>query len=270
MKQRFSFSLCFLLCLLLARPLSANFCVVDAENVGKKAQQIHLTYKEDKRGVIGPAIIEGFLMQYLPEVEGTFCPLAPVLSNDLVDQTVSFQFDQRSTQVKDFRAAYLDLLSGQAGPGIFQTTNGQLDIPLPRDYSLVLIALYNTCVDNSQSLLNIIIVDRDLFLCELPEPVFASSPRMLSSALPRASIDLFPNPARDRVSLRYQLTERAKVGLSVVNALGQRVSLFARREEWQEPGEYSQTWAWHSLPSGLYFLQLDVGGHREVLPFAVP
>ena len=72
-----------------------------------------------------------------------------------------------------------------------------------------------------------------------------------------------PNPARGAVSLVFELPERARIGLEVLDVSGGRVRLLA--EGLRERGIHTVTWnglaeSGASAPAGVYFMKLTVDG----------
>lgn len=76
----------------------------------------------------------------------------------------------------------------------------------------------------------------------------------------------YPNPFRDRTQIEYNLPIVGNVNVAVYNIFGSRVkSLLNKR---QNAGIYTITWNGrderdNKLPSGLYFLRLEVGVNNE-------
>ena len=72
------------------------------------------------------------------------------------------------------------------------------------------------------------------------------------------SVEIFPNPATDQVSVRYTLPVGAEVNVSVMNTLGQRVAgqNFGR----QAAGTQQQMVPLNGLGKGLYLVNVLVDG----------
>ena len=88
-------------------------------------------------------------------------------------------------------------------------------------------------------------------------------------ATPLASItptlQLFPNPARRTTAIRYDLTADAVVRVTMLDAAGRRIRAFAALA--QPAGSHRLVWngrsdAGTAVPSGVYFVQVDLGGQR--------
>lgn len=72
----------------------------------------------------------------------------------------------------------------------------------------------------------------------------------------------FPNPFRQKTTIRYQLNERNGVKLTVYNMIGQEVKTLV--QDMQTPGPYEATWdgrdaAGNRVASGLYIYRLQAG-----------
>lgn len=80
-----------------------------------------------------------------------------------------------------------------------------------------------------------------------------------------------PNPARERVQLRFRLESAAAVRLEVLDAQGRLLKGWGDRSA--VAGEHGVTWDFRdlrgrSLPAGRYFVRLDVNGSTTTRAFA--
>jgi hypothetical protein len=88
-----------------------------------------------------------------------------------------------------------------------------------------------------------------------------------SSLAPRSgALANYPNPFNPSTSIRYVLTEATDTRLTVLNLLGQTVSVLVDR--YQEAGTYEIVWNGTNdfgerVASGMYFCQLTTSGARE-------
>jgi photosystem II stability/assembly factor-like uncharacterized protein len=71
----------------------------------------------------------------------------------------------------------------------------------------------------------------------------------------------YPNPFNAETTIRFEITERAYVTLTVYDVLGQEVERLVR--ETLSPGSYLRRWSPGGLPSGVYLLNLNAGGFHE-------
>ncbi|MEZ5066043.1 MAG: FlgD immunoglobulin-like domain containing protein [bacterium] len=83
------------------------------------------------------------------------------------------------------------------------------------------------------------------------------------------AVSASPNPFRPTVQVQYHLPSRASVTASVFDVRGRRVRELVSGIV-QEPGDHELTWRGHddvgrSLPSGVYFVQIDAGDLRRSL-----
>lgn len=75
-----------------------------------------------------------------------------------------------------------------------------------------------------------------------------------------------PNPVSASTEIQLYLEKTTHVNISVVNILGQVVTLFNDLNFSQ--GENSVTWNAGNFPTGIYFIKVNNGGHlltRKIL-----
>lgn len=82
----------------------------------------------------------------------------------------------------------------------------------------------------------------------------------------------YPNPFREAVTLRYDLPRNGHIRLRVYNLLGEAV--LTLHDGLQPAGTHALAWDGHDaagqpLPSGLYFLELRAGAHRQTTPLTL-
>ncbi len=80
------------------------------------------------------------------------------------------------------------------------------------------------------------------------------------SLLPEGDFKLsaYPNPLTDWTTISYSLSKRSMVKTSVFDALGREVkTLFSGQ---REAGQNESIWKAASVPSGTYFIQVEVDG----------
>jgi Secretion system C-terminal sorting domain/Copper type II ascorbate-dependent monooxygenase, C-terminal domain len=89
---------------------------------------------------------------------------------------------------------------------------------------------------------------------------------LLSSALPFVPdnqkvvpLTLFPNPARDVVEIRFDLSEKSNYRVSVVAPSGRIVKLYGEKKDIQ-PGLCRETLEVGELPPGIYFVEVQTSG----------
>jgi hypothetical protein len=76
------------------------------------------------------------------------------------------------------------------------------------------------------------------------------------------SVTAFPNPFRDRTTIRYILARESQVRLEILNVYGQTVKIMAEKP--QKAGVYVMEFADENLPSGYYFCRLQTGTETRV------
>lgn len=80
-------------------------------------------------------------------------------------------------------------------------------------------------------------------------------------------VNLFPNPAKDKIQLDYQLLNSGEVAVEVMNLLGQVV--YSQNEGRKEAGDHSVTISRdQNFSSGMYLLQLSSASSKRVLKFS--
>lgn len=77
----------------------------------------------------------------------------------------------------------------------------------------------------------------------------------------------YPNPVAEQAMVRYELPQAARVRLAVYNALGQRTAVLV--DSPQPAGRKELRLATHTWPSGVYFVQLQVGSTAHMRKITV-
>ncbi len=77
----------------------------------------------------------------------------------------------------------------------------------------------------------------------------------------------YPNPATGEATVPFSLREAAHVRLTVFDVLGREVALLADGP--LEAGEHTVAFDGRALPSGAYFLRLDVAGSAQTRPLTL-
>ena len=72
----------------------------------------------------------------------------------------------------------------------------------------------------------------------------------------------YPNPFNPYTTISYQLPKTSYVELIIYNLLGQKVATLIDRE--MSAGSHSDRWDAQNVPSGIYFLKMDVGNNSIV------
>ena len=71
----------------------------------------------------------------------------------------------------------------------------------------------------------------------------------------------YPNPFTPETTIRFDVKERARVRLQIVNVLGQVVATLVDEE--RATGTYRAVFEARGLPSGSYFYRLEAGAFSE-------
>ncbi len=89
-----------------------------------------------------------------------------------------------------------------------------------------------------------------------------------STNLKSSALQASPNPFSDNTIISYELTEETKVGLKVVNILGEEVAILAN-DELQQIGSYEKVFNVGNLPNGIYLCSLKTGNKIENLRIVI-
>jgi type IX secretion system substrate protein len=81
-------------------------------------------------------------------------------------------------------------------------------------------------------------------------------------------LTLFPNPAKNNISLKYGLDNAAPVNIEVYDIVGKNVKTVALGE--QSSGEHSLDLNFENkLANGVFFLKMNVGNASQIVKFAI-
>lgn len=92
-------------------------------------------------------------------------------------------------------------------------------------------------------------------------PVPASPVEVAIDQVMATDLQLWPNPSRGQITLRYQLSEAGSVDLTIFNLAGHRIQQLLRQEQ-QMPGAYQTSHELLDLPAGIYVLTLRTGNQQ--------
>ncbi|MDP2036456.1 MAG: T9SS type A sorting domain-containing protein, partial [Ignavibacteria bacterium] len=73
----------------------------------------------------------------------------------------------------------------------------------------------------------------------------------------------FPNPFNPSTTIKYSVTQTARISLKVFDVLGREVTTLVNAIK--SPGEYSVAFNAKNLPSGVYFYKLSVGDFHQTM-----
>ncbi len=85
---------------------------------------------------------------------------------------------------------------------------------------------------------------------------------------PAAGITVFPNPAGNNVSIRYELQAESFVSIELTDILGRAVKMISAGKQ-QLPGRYDHTETVSDLKTGLYFIKASINGTEHVTKFLI-
>ncbi len=78
-------------------------------------------------------------------------------------------------------------------------------------------------------------------------------------------MEVYPNPAKDYLTLAYELKQSEEVQVSLMTLLGQQVTVFSQAGGDRSPGQHNEQLSLdqEKIASGLYFLVVKVGNKQE-------
>ena len=91
-----------------------------------------------------------------------------------------------------------------------------------------------------------------------PDYVGVSDPEKLASVKLSTS---YPNPFKDKTTIRYQVPEREKVSLKVYTSAGVLVDVLV--DEIKDVGLYYEDYSASGLNSGVYYYRFEAGNRVE-------
>lgn len=83
-----------------------------------------------------------------------------------------------------------------------------------------------------------------------------------------AGISVFPNPARNKVTIRYELQTGSPVSIELTDIMGRAVKTIATEKQ-QLPGMYEHSETISDLKTGLYFIKTVINGTEHVTKFLI-
>ena len=83
-----------------------------------------------------------------------------------------------------------------------------------------------------------------------------------------SELKVFPNPAKERVSVNYSLGQSSAVSIIITNVVGAKVKTLSYPSQAAGQHEINITLD-NSLSNGTYFLQLNAGGMQQTVKFAI-
>src|ERR1051326_2010233 len=83
------------------------------------------------------------------------------------------------------------------------------------------------------------------------------------------SVAVFPQPATDEANVAYELKENSSMNISLYNSLGEKVISNIEQNEDKAAGNYLTTFDVSDLPSGIYFVKLEIGNEQVVKKLSV-
>ena len=81
------------------------------------------------------------------------------------------------------------------------------------------------------------------------------------------SLTISPNPAQTSSTIKFSLSERVNISISIIDPLGRTMKSLG--SGWREAGANEIRFDVNTLPDGIYFCQLKFGGQSVSAPFIV-
>jgi hypothetical protein len=92
-------------------------------------------------------------------------------------------------------------------------------------------------------------------------PAGVSGIKPLNSEI--GSLDIFPNPAKDQIQIRFDLIKAQKIKLSLLDLQGREVQQHS--EQFRQAGKQQIPWALDStLRPGVYYLRFSAGKEKVI------
>ncbi len=82
------------------------------------------------------------------------------------------------------------------------------------------------------------------------------------------ALSLFPNPAKDKISISYSLAYPANVNIEVCDAVGKNVQILTLGGQYSGPHSLELDLD-HKLSAGIYFVKLVAGNDRQAAKFTI-
>ncbi len=77
-----------------------------------------------------------------------------------------------------------------------------------------------------------------------------------------AAISIYPNPANNKQFMEFSLNRSSEVKVNLLDATGRKISELVNEE--MQAGSHKTSWDLSGLPSGLYFVQVNINGNQQV------
>jgi len=97
----------------------------------------------------------------------------------------------------------------------------------------------------------------------LNNPIFSVTTSIDDYLLDDFRLRVYPNPFKDKLFIDYNLLNKSKVTLSVIDTNGKLVDELVNEE--QQSGKYTKTWDSVSRHEGVYILKLQVDNAQKIL-----
>ncbi|HFA49203.1 MAG TPA: T9SS type A sorting domain-containing protein [Bacteroidetes bacterium] len=85
--------------------------------------------------------------------------------------------------------------------------------------------------------------------------------------LENGNLEIYPNPAFDKINVKLHLTEKEMLSVKLFNAQGMLLEKISNRE--YTAGQQQIYLPTDGIPSGVYFVVLEAGGHRKAVKVLV-
>ncbi len=199
-------------------------------------------------------------LYYLPTNPSIPYPNQISLSTSSVND-ISLEWPE-SNDFLSFHGSYLSLYSGEQES--FYSTEPKLELHIPNGYYFHIYSLASIGADQtSQSLVNIFIVDKDVFNTLPPrnQVPSISSPNAINYNLTNS-----PNPFTGHTSIRFKLTEETLTSLHLYDPQNQRLYSNFWHQSLLGPGLHEIPLDLSHLPQGTYYGILQVNQDKVYLP----
>ncbi len=222
------------------------------------AQKIHRNYE-----MISLNAITDYLeaqLNYLPTNPSLPYPDQISLTTSNVNN-ISLEWPE-SNDLLNFHGSYFSLYSGEQES--FYSIEPKLDLHIPNGYYFHIYSLASTGPHQStQSLVNIFIVDKDVFSTQPPRN---QTPSTSNPSTANYNLSNSPNPFVGHTNVRFELSEEASTRLHLYDPQSQTFYSNFWQQNLLGPGLHEVPLDLSHLPQGTYYGILQINQHKVYLP----
>ena len=232
--------------------------LLEEENLEEVTHRIHISH---------PMASEEAIREYL-EAQLHYLPIDPSIpypDSISVSAPNSYNISFDWAEIDDyayFQGTYASLSNGIQYS--FSSTSSKVDISIPAGYNFHIYSLSTISADRgTQSLVNIFIVDKDVF-STLPPGMLM--PPFSNSNSNTFNLTNFPNPFAQQTTFQFQLHEENPAALHLYDPQNQIFYPNIWQQHLLSPGLHEVPLNLSHLPSGTYYGILQINQEQRYLP----